>query len=112
MDNNEYNDAIHWFCKSCSSNTAKFLTSMVAIQENVDTIEQEVFHIRNEVRSDIEAKLIQIEQKLEKYAKEVDDKLQVNSRKHFYSWKVKTNNWKSLSITRLKTFSGVIWSEV
>jgi len=35
---------------------------MVAIQENVDTIEQEVFHIRNEVRSDIEAKLIQIEQ--------------------------------------------------
>ena len=50
---------------------------MVAIQEKVDRIEQEVFHIRNEVRSDIEAKFIQIEQKLEKYAKEVDDKLQV-----------------------------------
>ena len=80
---NKYNDAIHWFCKSCSSNTAKFLTSMVAIQEKVDRIEQEVFHIRNEVRSNIKAKFIQIEQKLEKYAKEVDDKLQVNKSETF-----------------------------
>jgi len=77
-------DNCHWFCKPCDNNIGQLIPTIGKLNERLTSLEHEMSQVKNEFKSKIAFKHIELETKMDKRFQEIEDKIQTCRQKHSY----------------------------